>query len=887
SNNSATDACVIQHNLFKNNYNPADTQGYAYSGNDNRSIYTDGSISGGKLTNVTIDANAFIYTLTPPDNVEGAIGLECYTSGAQTNIRITNNYMDGVGKGILYYDVVGMTVTGNTITHVGDVWTGVFRDEGNSQNVTIQYNNVYDSYGPVLRIDQRAAPGDSAGYHFNNNNVFADGYSVHGGISFQQQTGINAAVYIDPNSYNGTIDLTNNWWGAANGPSGAYSGSGVGIVSENKTPLAATVSPWASAPVVATETAFMGFTPADGAPIQAEYYNTGGINIAYYNTSATDPGTVFRNGETVGLYNSTDTGGGFYVGATAPGQWLDYTVNITATGTYRFDLRVATSAAATAHLPIDGATSTASIAIPNTGGTNKWNTVSLNNLSLTSGTHTFRLYIDSGSPNINWFQFINTATSVPPSVVTSLAATAASASQINLTWGNTSTTQSGVKVQRSLDGTNWTTLATVGASTNDYIDSGLTAGTSYSYRVIATGLGGDAAASNVATIATLPASSVPTYLSDLTWGSATAGYGTVQKDKTIVGNAITLNGVAYSKGLGTHAASTVVYQLGGAYTTFQSDVGIDDEENGKGIGSVDFQVIGDGKVLFDSGVLNNGNPPAHINISVAGVQTLTLIANNGVAGSIDYDHADWAGAALYGTPVAPAAPLNLAATALSSSSIQLTWTANSASQTNYAIDRSTDGVNFTTLTASIAATATSYTDNAGLSANTKYYYRVRAVNSAGSSGNSNIANATTQQLFTVTYVSDLTAVSSTTGWGTIQKDKSIVGNPLTLNGVVYSKGIGTHAASSITYNIGGAYSYFVSDVGIDQEEDGKGQGYVDFQVVGDGKVLFDSGVLTNDQVAHINVNVSGIQSLTLIANNGVADNIDYDHADWAGTELLK
>jgi alpha-galactosidase len=75
-------------------------------------------------------------------------------------------------------------------------------------------------------------------------------------------------------------------------------------------------------------------------------------------------------------------------------------------------------------------------------------------------------------------------------------------------------------------------------------------------------------------------------------------------------------------------------------------------------------------------------------------------------------------------------------------------------------------------------------------------------------------------------------------------------------------------------------------VGIDQEEDGKGNGYVDFQVLGDGVVLYDSGVLTNDQVGHIDINVTGVQNLELIATNGIANNIDYDHADWAGAELL-
>ena len=58
-----------------------------------------------------------------------------------------------------------------------------------------------------------------------------------------------------------------------------------------------------------------------------------------------------------------------------------------------------------------------------------------------------------------------------------------------------------------------------------------------------------------------------------------------------------------TKGIGTHASSTIIYNLDGQYDTFLSDVGVDDEENGKGTGSVDFQVIGDGKVLFDSGVL--------------------------------------------------------------------------------------------------------------------------------------------------------------------------------------------------------------------------------------------------------------------------------------------
>ncbi|HWE04918.1 MAG TPA: NPCBM/NEW2 domain-containing protein, partial [Tepidisphaeraceae bacterium] len=82
-------------------------------------------------------------------------------------------------------------------------------------------------------------------------------------------------------------------------------------------------------------------------------------------------------------------------------------------------------------------------------------------------------------------------------------------------------------------------------------------------------------------------------------------------------------------------------------------VGIDDEENAVGSGSVDFKVIGDGKVLFDSGVLTSASPVMNINISVVGVQQLTLVATNGIVNNIDYDHADWAGAQLLSTPAQP------------------------------------------------------------------------------------------------------------------------------------------------------------------------------------------------------------------------------------------
>ena len=454
---------------------------------------------------------------------------------------------------------------------------------------------------------------------------------------------------------------------------------------------------------------------------------------------------------------------------------------------------------------------------------------------------------------------VSTAIAALPSAASNLSATASGTSSVKLSW-TIGANATGTQIERSTDNNTWSVIGTVGSGVTSFSDGSVSAGNTYYYRVRSTNSTGLSGASSVASVSSSASNYPGTYLSDLSYVSGTTGYGSIMKDKSVSGNTLTLNGVTYTKGIGTHASSVIVYNLGGQYQTFQSAVGIDAEEDSKGTGHVEFEVIGDGKTLFDSGVLTN-DQVKQINISVAGVQQLTIEALPGVAGSIDYDHSDFAGAILYGTASAPTAPSSLAATPLSASSIKLTWTPGSSNLTSYTIQRSTDGTNFSNLATGVAATSTTYTDSSVMSASTKYYYRIAAVNSIGTSPYSNLASATTGQLQTVTYVSDLSSISATTGYGTIMKDKSVNGNTLTLAGQTYSKGIGAHAVSQITYNIAGKYSTFVSDVGVDQEEDGKGVGTVDFQVFGDGKLLYDSGNLTNDQVAHINISVAGVQTL--------------------------
>lgn len=93
----------------------------------------------------------------------------------------------------------------------------------------------------------------------------------------------------------------------------------------------------------------------------------------------------------------------------------------------------------------------------------------------------------------------------------------------------------------------------------------------------------------------------------------------------------------------------------------------------------------------------------------------------------------------------PSTPASLTAAANAStpsSAIDLRWSDTSSNESNFLVERSTDGFNFSQI-ASLGTNVTSFT-NAGLSASTTYTYRVRASNSGGFSSYSNSASAATR-----------------------------------------------------------------------------------------------------------------------------------------------
>jgi NPCBM/NEW2 domain/Fibronectin type III domain/Dockerin type I domain len=223
-----------------------------------------------------------------------------------------------------------------------------------------------------------------------------------------------------------------------------------------------------------------------------------------------------------------------------------------------------------------------------------------------------------------------------------------------------------------------------------------------------------------------------TFASDLTPTSSTNGSGPIHLDKSQNGNTITLRGTTYTKGLGVRANSDVIYNLAGQFTSFISDIGIDDEVGASG--AAEFQIFADGTKVYDSGstLLTGGGVVDHIVVNVTGVTSLDLRVIDG-AGNTN-DHADWAAARLING--LPGAPNSLSGTVAGGSQINLAWADTAVNENGYKILREDPNTNTFHLMTTVPARATSFFDS-GLTNGQTYSYEVQATNTVGDSALSN------------------------------------------------------------------------------------------------------------------------------------------------------
>ena len=183
-----------------------------------------------------------------------------------------------------------------------------------------------------------------------------------------------------------------------------------------------------------------------------------------------------------------------------------------------------------------------------------------------------------------------------------------------------------------------------------------------------------------------------------------------------------------------------------------------------------------------------------------------------------------------------------------------------------------------------------YGDASGVTATQTYgigvhTVRLRVTDSLGATGSASIQiEATGTQ--TTRYLSDLAFTREVNFWGPLERDRSngelgaADGRPITLNGVVYPKGVGMHAPAEFNVIVPPDCTRLRSALGVDDEVDIKGS--VRFEVWDGTTRLFRSSLLTGATATELmDIGVAPGHELRLVLTTGDTTNKSYDHGDWA------
>jgi titin len=311
-------------------------------------------------------------------------------------------------------------------------------------------------------------------------------------------------------------------------------------------------------------------------------------------------------------------------------------------------------------------------------------------------TYNYRVRATDGQ---NYSPYSNTAGGKTggalPAAPTSLTASATSGSRINLTWADNANNEVLYKVERCAQGCSaFTEIAQTPGESTSYSDTGLTAGSTYSYRVRAWNDIGNSAYSNVAAATTTGSLAAPSAL------AATV------RSSTLIDLAWTDNSI-------TETAFLIERCAGSGCTTFAQ------------IGQVGANVVG----------------YSDATATASTTYSYRVRATTGQASSpySNVASATTPAAAPGGLP----APTSLTAIAASSSRVDLTWQDNASNETGYRIETcATQGCTGFWQIGQVGANARTFS-HTGLGPGSTYSYRVRAFNATGNSAYSNVVETST------------------------------------------------------------------------------------------------------------------------------------------------
>jgi hypothetical protein len=258
---------------------------------------------------------------------------------------------------------------------------------------------------------------------------------------------------------------------------------------------------------------------------------------------------------------------------------------------------------------------------------------------------------------------------------TNLRTTTITGSSIRLAWNDNASNESSYLVERSLDGQTWTQVASLSSNITGYIDSALSCGTNYSYRVRAYRSTGNLYSSysdTLTTSTTLCSLGVPSNLRSTSVGSRSVAL--AWNDNSSAETNFLLEH-RLTSGEWTQIATI------NANTTSYTDTNASCGENNE----------------YRIRVYNSSSNAYSEYSSTLSVMTLSCVV---------------------------AAPTNLVKTGMGLGTITIAWQDNATDENAYSVERSVNGTSWAQI-ATLNANITSYT-NSSLNCSANYQYRVRA-----------------------------------------------------------------------------------------------------------------------------------------------------------------
>ena len=422
------DTVLIEGNIIENNW-AAGQQGYAL-------VFTprnqENTAPWSVVQNVTVQHNVIRHVAA----VLNILGYDDESTSRQTaNIDIRNN---------LIYDV------STAYSTPGNPANGWFAVIGNGpRDITFDHNTIdNDGNDTIVFYGAVSSPATTAilGVVITNNLLRDNLYGIFGSNSQEGMVTLNAyapgavvlrnaiagadsryppgndyptlaqwlADFVSPSAADYRLVSTSLSKGSAT------DGKDIGVdfaALNAALNVAAPPPPPPSPPAPAGSGPFTGTPIALPGRIEAEAYDKGGQGLAYYDTTSGNSSGAYR-ADNVDIRVTADSSGSYNVKSVRAGEWLAYTVNIAAAGSYAFDFRVASSGTGgTVHLTVDGSDVSGPIALPDTGGWGVWQTFRRSGVTLPAGTHVLKLVVDANgsggtAADVNWLQV--TASSAPP-----------------------------------------------------------------------------------------------------------------------------------------------------------------------------------------------------------------------------------------------------------------------------------------------------------------------------------------------------------------------------------------------------------------------------------------------------------------------------------------